>query len=194
MSSSIDGAVEDPLTLKNDDDGSESVAGGSGGEDLPTMKNNEDSCKENLLTLKSNDGQEFTVKESIAIQSVMIKNMVEDGCSSGTIPVNNFDGKILALVIECMNNQGDPRVSKEDKEKFNSEFVKREDGMLYYLLSAAHYLEIKDMIGLLSQSIADKIKGMEVVECRKFFNIENDFTPEEEEAIRKEHEWAHSID
>ncbi|KAI5658883.1 hypothetical protein M9H77_27676 [Catharanthus roseus] len=188
MSSSIDGIVQ---ALKINDEGSESV---TGGEDLPTTKNNDDSGEENLLTLKSNDGDEFTVKESIAIQSVMIKNMVEDGCSSGTIPVNNLDGKILALVVEYMNNQGDPMVSKKDKEKFISEFIKREDEILFGLLLAAHYLEIKEMISLFSQTIADKIKEMRVVECRKYFDIENDFTPEEEDAIRKEDEWAHIID
>jgi S-phase kinase-associated protein 1 len=34
------------------------------------------------------------------------------------------------------------------------------------------------------------IKGKSVEEIRKTFNIVNDFTPEEEEAIRKENEWA----
>ncbi|KAI5658882.1 hypothetical protein M9H77_27675 [Catharanthus roseus] len=168
------------------------MSSSSGREDLPTMKNGggSGSGEEDFLILKSNDGEEFRVKSSIAIQSVMIKNMVEDGCSSGAIPVNNLDGKMLALVLEYMNNQGDPRVSNEDKEKFNSEYVKRDDGILFSLLLAANYLEIKDMMELLCQTIADKIKEMKVEECRKYFNIENDFTPEEEDAIRKEHEWA----
>lgn len=33
------------------------------------------------------------------------------------------------------------------------------------------------------------IKGKTVEEIRKTFNIKNDFTPEEEETIRKENEW-----
>jgi S-phase kinase-associated protein 1 len=34
------------------------------------------------------------------------------------------------------------------------------------------------------------IKGKSVEEIRKTFNIVNDFTPEEEEQIRKENEWC----
>ncbi len=34
------------------------------------------------------------------------------------------------------------------------------------------------------------IKGKSTDEIRKTFNITNDFTPEEEEQIRRENEWA----
>ena len=34
------------------------------------------------------------------------------------------------------------------------------------------------------------IKGKSPEEIRKTFNIQNDFTPDEEEQIRRENEWA----
>jgi S-phase kinase-associated protein 1 len=34
------------------------------------------------------------------------------------------------------------------------------------------------------------IKGKTVEEIRTIFHIENDFTPEEEEEIRRENKWA----
>ena len=34
------------------------------------------------------------------------------------------------------------------------------------------------------------IKGKTPEEIRKTFNIKNDFTPEEEEQVRKENEWC----
>ncbi|MBA0675637.1 hypothetical protein Goari_017172 [Gossypium aridum] len=34
------------------------------------------------------------------------------------------------------------------------------------------------------------MKGKSPVEIRKTFNIKNDFTPEEEEEIRRENAWA----
>ena len=34
------------------------------------------------------------------------------------------------------------------------------------------------------------IKGKSPEEIRKTFNIQNDFTPEEEDQIRRENEWA----
>lgn len=43
---------------------------------------------------------------------------------------------------------------------------------------------------LTCETIAALMKGMSVEDIRKTFNIEDDFTPEEEEAIRKENAWA----
>jgi len=40
------------------------------------------------------------------------------------------------------------------------------------------------------KTVANMIKGKSVEEIRKTFNIVNDFTPEEEEQIRKENEWC----
>ncbi len=39
-------------------------------------------------------------------------------------------------------------------------------------------------------TVANMIKGKSPEEIRTTFNIVNDFTPEEEEQIRKENEWA----
>ena len=38
--------------------------------------------------------------------------------------------------------------------------------------------------------MASQIKNKSVVDIRKYFNIENDFTPEEEAQIQEENRWA----
>ncbi|XP_026385081.1 SKP1-like protein 1B [Papaver somniferum] len=43
---------------------------------------------------------------------------------------------------------------------------------------------------LTCQTVADMIKGKTPEEIRKTFNIKNDFTPEEEEEVRRENQWA----
>lgn len=40
------------------------------------------------------------------------------------------------------------------------------------------------------KTVANMIKGKSPEEIRKLFNIKNDFTPEEEEQIKRENEWA----
>lgn len=69
--------------------------------------------------------------------------------------------------------------------------------MIYnYVLSsvfacqAANYLNIKSLLDLTCQTVADMIKGKTPEEIRKTFNIKNDFTPEEEEEVRRENAWA----
>ncbi len=55
---------------------------------------------------------------------------------------------------------------------------------------AANYLNIKALLDLTCQTVAQMIKGKTPEEIRKTFNIKNDFTPEEEEEVRRENQWA----
>lgn len=57
-------------------------------------------------------------------------------------------------------------------------------------VQAANYLNIKSLLDLTCQTVADMIKGKTPEEIRKTFNIKNDFTPEEEEEVRRENAWA----
>uniref|UniRef100_A0A5B7BJS1 SKP1-like protein n=1 Tax=Davidia involucrata TaxID=16924 RepID=A0A5B7BJS1_DAVIN len=144
----------------------------------------------NLITLKSSDGEEFVVEESVAIQSATIKNMVEDDCASTTIPVPNVDGKTLAMVIEYCNKHATEEEEEEDFKQFDSEFVDKDQAVLYDLIMAANYLNIKGLLDQLCEKVASMIRGKSPEEIRKTFHIKNDFTPEEEEEIRKENAWA----
>ncbi|CAH2067499.1 unnamed protein product, partial [Thlaspi arvense] len=56
--------------------------------------------------------------------------------------------------------------------------------------AAANYLNIKNLLDLTCQTVADMIKGKTPEEIRTTFNIKNDFTPEEEEEVRRENQWA----
>uniref|UniRef100_A0A7N0UJ14 SKP1 component dimerisation domain-containing protein n=1 Tax=Kalanchoe fedtschenkoi TaxID=63787 RepID=A0A7N0UJ14_KALFE len=60
----------------------------------------------------------------------------------------------------------------------------------HLFLQAANYLNIKGLLDLTCRTVADMIKGKTPEEIRKTFNIKNDFTPEEEEEVRRENQWA----
>ena len=51
-------------------------------------------------------------------------------------------------------------------------------------------MDIKSLLELACAKVASMIKGMTIPETRKFFNIENDFSPEEEAQIMDENKWA----
>jgi len=66
--------------------------------------------------------------------------------------------------------------------------------MLFEIILAAHFMEITPLVDLGCKTVANMIKGKSAEEIRKVFNIQNDFTPEEEEQIRRENEWAEDVD
>lgn len=58
------------------------------------------------------------------------------------------------------------------------------------VLQAANYLDIKPLLDVGCKTVANMIKGKTPEEIRKTFNIQCDFTPDEEDQIRRENEWA----
>ncbi|KAF3963018.1 hypothetical protein ACB098_02G206200 [Castanea mollissima] len=147
------------------------------------------------ITLKSSDGEAFEVEEAVALESQTIKHMIEDDCADNGIPLPNVTSKILAKVIEyCKKHvestSSDERTSDEDLKAWDTEFVRVDQATLFDLILAANYLNIKSLLDLTCQTVADMIKGKTPEEIRKTFNIKNDFTPEEEEEVRRENQWA----
>jgi S-phase kinase-associated protein 1 len=62
--------------------------------------------------------------------------------------------------------------------------------VLCELTIAANSLDIKPLLDLTCATVASMIKGKTPEEIRETFNIVNDFTPEEEAAIREENKWC----
>ncbi|CAI0413098.1 unnamed protein product [Linum tenue] len=128
------------------------------------------------------------------MQSQTIKHMIEDGCAGDGIPIPNVTGAILAKVLEfCKKHQHhapDRQSDADELKKWDTNFANVSPDTLYHLLLAANYLNIKDLLDLSCQTVADIIKGKKPEEIRQYFNIKNDFTKEEEEEIRRENQWA----
>ncbi|XP_010550803.1 PREDICTED: SKP1-like protein 1B [Tarenaya hassleriana] len=151
------------------------------------------------IALKSSDGETFEVDEAVALESQTIKHMIEDDCADNGIPLPNVTSKILSKVIEYCKKHVDASVKTEtattystddDLKNWDAEFVKVDQATLFDLILAANYLNIKGLLDLTCQTVADMIKGKTPEEIRKTFNIKNDFTPEEEEEVRRENQWA----
>ncbi|KAL0365677.1 UNVERIFIED_CONTAM: SKP1-like protein 1A [Sesamum angustifolium] len=161
-----------------------------------------DGAAQKMIILKSSDGETFEVEEAVALESQTIKHMIEDNCADTSIPLPNVTSKILAKVIEYCKRHVDAaakasadstasdKVAEDDLKAFDAEFVKVDQGTLFDLILAANYLNIKSLLDLTCQTVADMIKGKTPEEIRKTFNIKNDFTPEEEEEVRRENAWA----
>ncbi|KAH7332152.1 hypothetical protein KP509_20G071600 [Ceratopteris richardii] len=136
------------------------------------------------VKLKSADDELFEVEEIVALESRTIKDIVEDIGTDCVIPLLNVSSQILSKIIKYCRyhalevpNKGEgdgkrPALSEEDVTHWDGKFL--EDSLL----------------DLTCQRVADMIKEKTPEEIRRAFNIENDFTPEEEEEVRRENQWA----
>merc|ERR1712027_211795 len=79
---------------------------------------------------------------------------------------------------------------REVVSEWDATFVEIEQETLFELILAANYTDIKSLLDLTCAKVASMIKGKNPEEIRQKFNITNDFTPEEEEAVRAENKWA----
>ena len=166
------------------------------------------------VVLQSNDQPkpvEYKLLREAAKMSGLIKDMLEDQPEGEqtVIPVPNVSGRTLKYVLEYVehhyNNKADPIekplktkiedvVSEWDKAFLFTDLVKNHDEKQHELLidviMAANFLNIKDLLDLTCATVASMIKGKTPEQIRTLFNIENDFTPEEEEKIREENRWC----
>ena len=161
------------------------------------------------IALQSSDGEKFDVPKEIARKSVTIKTMLEDlgldddDSNCEAVPLPNVVGSVLKKVIEwCEKHKDEPTPTQEEEEKdlnpesldqipkWDEDFFNVDQALVFELILAANYLDIKGLLNLGCKIVAKMIRGKTPEEIRKHFNIKNDFTPEEEEKIRKENEWC----
>ncbi|KAF3930131.1 hypothetical protein ABW19_dt0207676 [Dactylella cylindrospora] len=156
------------------------------------------------IKLLSSDQVEITVDKGVAERSILIKNMLEDvggDFTAQSIPIPNVNDAVLRKVIEwCEHHKNDPppptdedsdsRKKSTDIEEWDQKFMQVDQEMLFEIILAANYLDIKPLLDVGCKTVANMIKGKSPEEIRKTFNIQNDFTPEEEDQIRRENEWA----
>jgi S-phase kinase-associated protein 1 len=69
-------------------------------------------------------------------------------------------------------------------------FINVEKEIIFELVLAANYLDLKPMLDLGCAKLATMIRGKTVEQIRQEFNIVNDFTPEEEARVREENKWC----
>ena len=147
------------------------------------------------------DGEVLTVDVETAKQSVLINGLIEDGGIDDEIPIAQVNKPIMEKVVvfcEHMREHAPPEIEKplsstdmsQVVDAWHADFVNVDQEMLFEIVMAANYLDIKALLELSCAKVASMIKGKSVQEIRQFFNIENDFTPEEEAQVMEENRWA----
>jgi len=155
------------------------------------------------VKLVSIDGVEFVVEKDIALMSNFVASMLEYSEEVEVrVPLPNVSGKILEQVVQFLqynkknplNEIGKPLKSSIMSENVNdpwfATFTDKDQSIIFELILAANYLDIQPLLDLCCAKVASLIKGKTPEQIRLTFNIENDFTPEEEAQLLEENKWC----
>ncbi|GBE62289.1 glyco FP21 [Babesia ovata] len=156
------------------------------------------------VQLVSAEGDVFTVERQVVSLSVVLNNAIKDYDDTSElepIKLPEISTRILGKVIDyCRyhwDNPAKPIPKPLKSARLNEfvcpwdfEFVNVSKEVLFELIMAENFLDIKPLLDLTCAKLASMIKGKSVQDIRDEFNIVNDFTPEEEARIREENKWC----
>jgi S-phase kinase-associated protein 1 len=165
--------------------------------------NRQDDDDGKMVDLVSQEGDNFQVEKKVAKMSELVKTMIpdDDDEEQQEIPLPNVKSQILGKVMEFCKHYSEEPMNDIEKplksanmnevvQEWYANYVDVEQEVLFELILAANYMDIKPLLDLTCATVASMIKGKTPEEIRKTFNIVNDFTPEEEAQVREENKWC----
>lgn len=157
-----------------------------------------------IVKLVSKEGDVYDVPIAVAKMSTLVATTIDDDDDDDEvreIPLPNVKDAVLTKVIEyCTHYKEEPMTPiqtplKSSKiedlvQPWYADFVKVEQTLLFELVTAANFMDIRPLLDLTCLAVSVLIKGKPANELRALFNISNDFTPEEEAQVREENKWV----
>ena len=153
------------------------------------------------IILVSSDGEKVEISSKAVKLSILVKGIIDDYPDDAEVPLNNVKSNILKKIKEFLDHYENletkeierPLPSQNFKEcvpEWDYKYIDVDIDLIFELILAANYMDIKPLLELASAKVASIIKGKNTEEIRKTFNITNDFTPEEEQQILEENKWC----
>lgn len=151
-----------------------------------------------IIKLVSSDQVEVETTVGVVKHSDTIKNLIFDCDIENPIPLPNVTSQVLTEVLKYMEHLQDnplPHTEEDTAKRELTEWEQKfcsalDQATLFELILAANYLDSPKLLDVSCKAAAGMIRGKTTEEIRETFHIVNDFTPEEEEQIRKENEWC----
>ncbi|KAI4308052.1 hypothetical protein L6164_031170 [Bauhinia variegata] len=91
------------------------------------------SSDKKIITLRSADNEIFELTEAVATQLETIKNMMEETCATGAIPLSNVRARLLSKVIEYCKKHSLASTSWRSMPG-TKDFVQAEPSMIFGLM------------------------------------------------------------
>ncbi len=138
------------------------------------------------VTLKSIDGAMFPLScEALRLSQYL--SACTSFCETSTPIMIPYPASLVERLVQYLERHAQ---NADDLETWDEEFCKVSQPVLFEIILMGYYCRVESMTDVCCRTVANMIKGKSPEEIRKTFNIKNDFTPEEEEQVRRENEWG----
>ena len=141
------------------------------------------------VTLKSNDGKEFSIESEACKKSKYLQTQIESG--SNEIVLEDIKGEVLELVVEYLKYYADKETGKipevltssdleKQIDKWDFDFISKASfEVTFHLINAGVLLELEHLHDLGCAKIAAFMKDKSPDEVNKEFTIECQLTQDE---------------
>jgi S-phase kinase-associated protein 1 len=157
---------------------------------------------DDVVTLRSKDGQEFTLSQDAASLASLVNDAFSDGDEDiemvDVLRVNSDTLEQVVLFLkhykeEAMDEIPTPLngTSFEEivaQEWFRDFVTSKEREQVFDLLTAANYMGIKPLLDLTCLKVTFELTGKSAEEIRDILNLPT-LSPDEEAKARLEHKW-----
>uniref|UniRef100_A0A7S4F886 SKP1-like protein n=2 Tax=Chrysotila carterae TaxID=13221 RepID=A0A7S4F886_CHRCT len=127
-----------------------------------------------LVKLKSSDEEVFEVPFDLACMSLMVKGALENTSGDEPVSLQKVTSKTMLRVIEyCKYHLSAEKEGRSESEiaAWDKKFIEVDDAVLYDVMMAGNFLEIKGLLHLACKTIADMIRGNPPDWVKERFNI-----------------------
>ena len=118
-----------------------------------------------LITLVSSDGEKMQISAKAAQRSQLVKGIIEDYPDDAEVPLNNVKSGILKKIKEYLEHyqESDPKEIERPLasqnyqdcvEPWDYEFINVDLDLIFEIILAANYMDIKPLLELASSKIA----------------------------------------
>ena len=145
------------------------------------------------ITIESKDGKKVVIAKKAALRSGVIKGLLEDYPENTEFPLNQINGNTLEKIKEYLIHYQESEPEKiqiplkslnfnECVPEWDFNYLGEDVDMIFDLLHASNYMDIKSLFELTSAKLGSKIKGMTSQQVKNDFEIP-ELTPEESEQV-----------
>ena len=156
---------------------------------------------ERKVILVSSDGEKIEISSKAVERSNLVKGILEDYPDDAEVPLKNVKINILKKITEYLEHYENEEPKEIDRPlpslnfkecvpEWDYNYINVNLDMIFELIDVANYLDIKNLFELASAKVASIIKARNTDEIKQTFNINKEFTQEEEEKILKDNQWC----